>query len=199
MPSHVQVGRVVDGGLDAAVAWAAERDERLSYQLLWAEPLLALSTRATTAPVAAEQLTVLVDSDLTSWDAWNQYATEFADTVGCRVVRIDDGGITGTAFHQHCQRLNAPVLASPKRHRTARPSGLRARPVRNPTPLWCWSLITRTGGERTGVVKLRDQARHLMTESPLTDLPAGPVWVPAGDPHHALINDREVPVSSQRM
>ena len=29
MPSHVQIARVLDGGLDAAVAWAASRDERL--------------------------------------------------------------------------------------------------------------------------------------------------------------------------
>jgi DNA-binding transcriptional LysR family regulator len=29
MPSHVQIGRVLDGGLDAAVAWAGAPDDRL--------------------------------------------------------------------------------------------------------------------------------------------------------------------------
>src|SRR5690349_16067816 len=41
MPSHMQVARVLDGGLDAAIAWVME-DERLHIQLLWAEPLDAV-------------------------------------------------------------------------------------------------------------------------------------------------------------
>jgi DNA-binding transcriptional LysR family regulator len=35
MPSHVQIARVLDGGLDAAAAWAGSRDERLNFRLLW--------------------------------------------------------------------------------------------------------------------------------------------------------------------
>src|ERR1700757_1168636 len=35
MPSHVQIARVLDGGLDAAIAWARARDERLDLRLLW--------------------------------------------------------------------------------------------------------------------------------------------------------------------
>jgi DNA-binding transcriptional LysR family regulator len=42
MPSHVQIARVLDGGLDAAVAWAGARDERLDFRLLWPEPLVAV-------------------------------------------------------------------------------------------------------------------------------------------------------------
>src|ERR1700749_1710465 len=34
MPSHVQIARVLDGGLDAAVAWAGSHDERLSPRLV---------------------------------------------------------------------------------------------------------------------------------------------------------------------
>ena len=44
MPSHVQIARVLDGGLDAAVAWAGSRDERLDFRLLWPEPLLAVTS-----------------------------------------------------------------------------------------------------------------------------------------------------------
>jgi len=43
MPSHVQIARVLDGGLDAAVAWTGSRDERLDFRLLWPEPLLAVT------------------------------------------------------------------------------------------------------------------------------------------------------------
>ncbi len=43
MPSHVQIARVLDGGLDAAVAWAGSRDERLDVRLIWPEPLVAVT------------------------------------------------------------------------------------------------------------------------------------------------------------
>ena len=43
MPSHIQIARVLDGGLDAAIAWASGPDERLDHQLLWAEPLVAVA------------------------------------------------------------------------------------------------------------------------------------------------------------
>jgi hypothetical protein len=109
--------RVLDGGLDAAVAWAGTRDERLDVQLLWPEPLLAVTPAGRTeATVPARKLRVLVDADLTSWQAWNDFATEFAADTGARLVHIDDGGIAGTAFHHHALRLNGPVLMSPKRY-----------------------------------------------------------------------------------
>jgi DNA-binding transcriptional LysR family regulator len=72
MPSHIQIARVADGGLDAAIAWAAEADPRLDLQLMGAEPLSAVtSSRTEDGAVAADRLCVLIDADLTSWDAWN--------------------------------------------------------------------------------------------------------------------------------
>ena len=94
--------------------------------------------------VAADRLRVLLDADLTSWDAWNQFAREFAEAAGARVVEIDDGGITGRGFHDHCRRLNKPVLQSPKRHRASLPPGLRTRSIRDPTP----HLVLVTGDPR---------------------------------------------------
>jgi DNA-binding transcriptional LysR family regulator len=80
MPSHVQIARVLDGGLDAAVAWAGSRDERLDFRLLWPERLLAVTPAGRSErPVPAAKLHVLVDADLTSWQAWNDFATEFAE------------------------------------------------------------------------------------------------------------------------
>lgn len=179
MPSHVQIARVADGGLDAAIAWASSADDRLDHQLLWPEPLGAIApSRTSNEPIPAKDLRVLVDADLTSWDAWNQFATDFAEAAGCYLVHIDDGGITGPGFHQHCQRLACPVLASPKRHAVPLPSGLRSRPVRDPTPLWCWSLVTRAGDDRPAVVALRDHATQFSRAAGLRQVPPGPVWVP---------------------
>ena len=76
MPSHVQIGRVLDGGLDAAVAWAGSRDRSTGLP-----PALARTARrrhrrrATDKTVQARKLRVLVDADLTSWQAWNDFAT----------------------------------------------------------------------------------------------------------------------------
>src|SRR4029077_17917412 len=68
MPSHVQIARVLDGGLDAAVAWAGSDDERIELEVLWAKPLLAVPPAGRTeTTVPARKLRVLVDSDLTSW------------------------------------------------------------------------------------------------------------------------------------
>ena len=44
---------------------------------------------------SGSKLRVLVDADLTSWQAWNVFATEFADATGARLMHIDDGGIAG--------------------------------------------------------------------------------------------------------
>src|SRR5882762_6534860 len=163
MPSHVQIGRVLDGGLDAAVAWTGTRDDRLDFGLLWPEPLVAVTpTGRSEKTIAARKLRVLVDADLTSWQAWNDYATEFADATGARLVHIDDGGIAGAAFHDRAARLNAPVLMSPKRHFDRLPASLRTRPVVDPCPLWCWSLVTRANDERESIAALREHAGNVI-------------------------------------
>jgi hypothetical protein len=130
---------------------------------------------------------VLVDADLTSWDAWNQFGREFAEATGARVVEIDDGGITGRGFHDHCRKLNAPVLQSPKRHLVSVPPGLRTRSVRGPTPLWCWSLVTRADDDRPNVLALRETAETLTETAYRPELRNQATWVPAQDPHRDTI------------
>jgi DNA-binding transcriptional LysR family regulator len=184
MPSHVQIGRVLDGGLDAAVAWTGTRDDRLDFRLLWPEPLVAVTpTGRSEKTVAARKLRVLVDADLTSWQAWNDYATEFAEATGARLVHIDDGGIAGTAFHERAARLNAPVLMSPKRHFDRLPASLRTRPVVDPCPLWCWSLVTRANDDRGSVAALREYAGNVIEPATSRTAPSGTVWLPVADPH----------------
>jgi DNA-binding transcriptional LysR family regulator len=184
MPSHVQIARVLDGSLDAAIAWAGSRDERLDLRLLWPEPLLAVTAAGRSEKtVSARTLRVLVDADLTSWQAWNDYATEFAEAAGARLVHIDDGGIAGAAFHDHVLRLNAPVLMSPKRHFDSLPARLRTRPVVDPCPLWCWSLVTRAKDERDNVAALRDHASNVVRPGASRTPPTGQIWLPSADPH----------------
>ena len=184
MPSHVQIARVLDGGLDAAVAWTGSRNERLDFRLLWPEPLLAVTlVGRSEATVPARKLRVLVDADLTSWQAWNDFATEFADATGARLVHIDDGGIAGAAFHDRALRMNAPVLMSPKRYFDRLPARLRTRPVVDPRPLWCWSLVTRADDERDSIVALREYASNVIQPAASRTTPAGPIWLPSADPH----------------
>ena len=192
MPSHVQIARVLDGGLDAAVAWTGWRDERLDFRLLWPEPLLAVTRAGRSGKtVPARKLRVLVDADLTSWQAWNNYATEFAETTGARLVHIDDGGIAGAAFHDRAAKLNAPVLMSPKRHFDRLPASLRTRPVVDPCPLWCWSLVTRANDERDSIAALREHAVEVIQPANSRTAPTGPIWLPAADPHRDLIRSLE--------
>jgi DNA-binding transcriptional LysR family regulator len=189
MPSHIQIARVLDGGLDAAIAWAAASDERLHQQLLWPEPLLAVVPARVREPcILARDLRALVDADLTSWDAWNQFAQDFADATGARVVKIDDGSVTGPGFYDRCRRMNVPILQSPKRHATPLPTGLRTRPV-SPTPLWCWSLITRADDDRPAVLSLAENAAKVTRAAGLHTVPPDP-WIPAGDPHREAIGAR---------
>jgi DNA-binding transcriptional LysR family regulator len=189
MPSHIQIARVLDGGLDAAIAWASAGHERLHLQLLWPEALAAVvPARLKDKTIPAGRLRVLVDADLTSWDAWNQFAREFAEAAGARVVEIDDGGITGRGFHDHCRRLNAPVLQSPKRHRESVPPGFRTRLVGRPTPIWCWSLVTRADDDRPGVLELREAADTLAQATYLPALPRHATWLPSQDPHRDAIS-----------
>jgi len=184
MPSHVQIGRVLDGGLDAAVAWAGSRDARLDFRLLWPEPLVAVTAAGhTDKAVQARKLRVLVDADLTSWQAWNDFATEFAEATEARVVHIDDGGIAGSAFHDYALRLNAPLLMSPKRYTDTLPARLRTLPVVDPCPLWCWSLVTRADDDREPIAALREHASTVARTAGLHTVPAGPTWLPSSDPH----------------
>jgi DNA-binding transcriptional LysR family regulator len=188
MPSHVQIGRVLDGGLDAAVAWAGSRDDRLDFRLLWPEPLVAVTVAARTGKtVQARRLRVLVDADLTSWQAWNDFAMEFAEATGARVIHIDDGGIAGSAFHDRVLRLNAPVLMSPKRYTDTLPARLRTLPVVQPCPLWCWSLVTRADHDRETIAALREHASTVARATGLHAVPAGPTWLPSRDPHRDAI------------
>jgi DNA-binding transcriptional LysR family regulator len=188
MPSHFQIARVLDGGLDAAIAWAAGADERLDLQLLWAEPLGAIvPARIKDETIAAADLRVLVGSDSTSWGAWNQFARDFAEATGARIVEVDDGSIAGAGFYERCLKLNAPVLEGPKRAAVAMPAGLRTRAVGEPTPLWCWSLVTRADDERPQILALRDNAAKVTRTAGLHALPNPSTWVPPHDPHRDKI------------
>jgi DNA-binding transcriptional LysR family regulator len=189
MPSHIQIARVLDGGLDAAIAWAPAAHRGLHLQLLWAESLPAVvPARLRDEMIPAGRLRVLVDADLTSWDAWNQFGREFAEATGARVVEIDDGGITGRGFHDHCRKLNAPVLQSPKRHQVSLPPGLRTRSVHDPTPVWCWSLVTRADDDRPNMLALRETAEKLTQTAYLPEPRKGQAtWIPAQDPHRDTI------------
>ncbi len=188
MPSHVQIARVLDGGLDAAIAWAGSRDEQLDFRLLWPEPLLAVTPAGRSQKtVPARKLQVLVDADLTSWQAWNDFATEFAEATGARLVHIDDGGIAGPGFHERVLRLNAPVLMSPKRYFDRLPASLRTLPVVDPCPLWCWSLVTRANDERNSIAALREHAVNIVQPMAPPSAPAGSTWLPATDPHRDRI------------
>ena len=192
MPSHVQIARVLDGGLDAAVAWAGSRDERLDFRLLWPEPLLAVTPAGRTeTAVPALKLRVLVDADVTSWQAWNDFATEFAEATGARLVHIDDGGIAGTGFHDHALRLNAPILMSPKRYFDTLPASLRTHPVVDPCPLWCWSLVTRADDQRDSIAALREHAVSITQPGTPPTAPAGSIWLPSADPHRDRIRSLE--------
>jgi DNA-binding transcriptional LysR family regulator len=185
MPSHIQVERVLEGTLDAAIAWVPEPDERLDVRLLWPEPLHAVTpARGEPGPVPASGVRVLVDADLTSWDAWNRFAEAFAHDTGATVVHVDDGGIAGPGFHERCLRLGAPILESPKRHQARLPAGLRVAPIRDPTPLWCWSLVTRADDDRPAVADLRADAASLTRVAGLHVHPDGQWWTPPDDPLH---------------
>ncbi|MFZ1993323.1 MAG: hypothetical protein WAU75_04375, partial [Solirubrobacteraceae bacterium] len=85
-------------------------------------------------------------------------------------------------FHERCLRLAAPVLESPKRHQARLPAGLRTAAVRDPTPVWSWSLVTRTDDDRPAIADLRADAASLTRIRGLHVRPAEPWWTPAGDP-----------------
>lgn len=190
LPSHTQADRVAEGTLDLALAWIGAADaaaKGLTAHLIRAEPLPAVFPGASSAePVPAARLTVLADADESAWSSWNRFALEFADDTGAKVVRIDDGGVTGEAFYAHVKRINAPVLASPKRHTAATPPGLGHRPVASPNPLWTWSLLHRADDERPGVGHVVESLRAYAHSRKWTVAPLD-WWLPADDPHREAL------------
>jgi DNA-binding transcriptional LysR family regulator len=190
LPSHVQVDRVAEGTLDIALTWvtAQQAEERgLTARLLRAEALHAVIPGISSAePVAAKQLRVLVDADESAWSSWNRFAEEFAADSGARIVKINDGGITGDAFYVHVRRIGAPVLASPKRHTAVTPPSLGQRPVADPVPLWTWSLVYRQDDDRAGVRHVVDSLLGAARGRDWLSPPAGRCWTPSDDPHRSV-------------
>ncbi|MEU1342272.1 LysR family transcriptional regulator [Streptomyces sp. NPDC005827] len=182
-PSHTQAARVADGSLDLAVCWVRTEDlERLGLRarLIGADRLYAVAKGTDTADLAARDMDVLIDDDLTSWASWNEYGTELAQAVGARQVRISDGAVTGPAFFDHVRRCTRPVLNSPKGQTTPLPSDLVRREVVAPKVYWTWSLVRRVNEDRAGVLAtvdaLCDGVGDLGIHTP-------DAWLPAGDPH----------------
>src|SRR5690348_3464048 len=101
MPSHAQAARVAEGILDLAICWVLTDDLanlELEARLMGVDRLFALCVGADDSPVQAKDTLVLVDSDTASWESWNRYGELFAADTGARVMRTDDGGVTGPTF-----------------------------------------------------------------------------------------------------
>ncbi len=182
-PSHVQAARVADGSLDLAVCWVRTQDLEeygLKARLIGADRLYAVATGDDTSDVHAQDTTVLLDDDSTSWASWNLYAGQLARDTGARVVRISDGGVTGPAFFDHVRRSRRPIINSPKGQTTPLPPDLVRRQVIAPQVYWTWSLVWRRGEERAAVLAvvdaLTDRIGNLGIHQP-------DAWLPDSDPH----------------
>src|SRR5262249_33900142 len=138
-------------------------------------------------PVAAQQVRVLVDADESAWSSWNRFVEDFAAHTGARIVRIDDGGITGDAFYVHVRKIGAAVLASPKRHTAVTPPSLGQRPVAAPVPLWTWSLLHRRDDDRASVRAVVDSLLALARSHDWLNPPAEQWWLPSDDPHRDVL------------
>jgi len=183
MPSHTQASRVADRSIDLAICWVQADDLAtfgLDARLIGADRLFAVAAVAQTAEVQARDAVVLLDADSATWSSWNRYAEEFARDSGARIVRIDDGGITGPAFFDHVRRLRRPIINSPKGQTTPLPPDLVQRPVVNPSPYWTWSLVSRHDETRTTVRATIEMLAHDVGS---LGLDADTAWVPAGDPY----------------
>ena len=182
MPSHTQATRVSEGNLDLAICWVQTTDLASLYldaHLIGVDRLYALCFGSDTSPVEAKDTLVLLDADEASWWSWNRYAEQFAADTGARIVRVDDGGVTGPTFFEHVRKLRRPVLNNPKGQNTQEPSGLVRRSVVHPAPLWTWSLVWRQGEDSPAVRAVIDEFTRDAPE--LADDEA--LWLPAADPH----------------
>ena len=99
---------------------------------------------------------------------------------GARIVRVDDGGVTGPTFFEHVRRLRRPVLNNPKGQGMQEPSGLVRRSVVHPTPLWTWSLVWRKGEDNPAVRAVIDEFTRDVGDLGVDDEAA---WLPAADPY----------------
>ncbi|WP_193044224.1 LysR family transcriptional regulator [Mycolicibacterium baixiangningiae] len=184
MPSHTQAARVADGSLDLAICWVQNSDLdslALEARLIGVERLYALQAGADDAPVAAADTVVMVDTDAQRWSSWNRYGEQFAAATGARVMRTDDGGVTGPTFFEHVRQLRRPVLNNPKGQDEALPRGLVRRAVVDPSPLWTWSLVWRRGEANPVVQAVIDEFTRDAGDLGVGD---ASVWLPADDPHH---------------
>ena len=130
----------------------------------------------------ARDVLVLVDADEASWSSWNQLRRAVRRaTPARRVVRIDDGGITGPAFFDHVRTLGGARWSTRPRVRTppCRPISAQ-RPVIEPTVMWTWSLVSRRDEIRPVVVAAAEAITRDVGDLGLRD-PG--TWLPAGDPH----------------
>jgi hypothetical protein len=192
LPSHVQADRVAEGTLDVALAWVTAdhvKQRALTAHLLRAEPLQAvLPGLSSLEPIAAQRVKVLVDADESAWSSWNRFAEEFAAHTGARIVRIDDGGVTGDALYAHVRKIGAAVLASPKRHTAVIPPTLGQRPVAEPVPLWTWSLLHRQDDDRVSVRGVVDSLLAVARSQGWLTPPADRWWTPSHDPHRSVLD-----------
>ncbi|ORB30270.1 LysR family transcriptional regulator [Mycolicibacterium parafortuitum] len=186
MPSHAQAARVADGSLDLAICWVERKDLQalsLDARLVGADRLYAVSAGRDGGPVAARDVTVLLDSDEASWSSWNRYAEQFAAATGARVEHVEDGGVTGSTFYDHVRRLRRPVLNNPKGQNDSTPADLTRRAVQHPTPMWTWSLVWRRDEPNPLVHNVVDALSVGVDDSPVI---APGMWLPADDPHRAV-------------
>ena len=157
MPSHIQIERVLEGTLDAAIAWAPHADDRLDVRLLWPEPLHAVTpVRGKAEAVRATDVRVLVDADLTSWDAWNRYAEAFAATPAPRSSTSTTGVSPDPAFTSAACAWARRCSRRPSAIRRACPSA--CAPPRSETRRRCGAGRWSPGPTMTG--------RRLLTCAP---------------------------------
>lgn len=183
MPSHAQAARVAEGSLDLAICWVQNSDlDALSLEarLVGTDRLYALDVGREATPVAARDTSVLADADDASWSSWNRYAEQFARANDARLIRVDDGGVTGTTFFDHVRRFRRPMLNNPRGQNDATPPDLVRRPVIGPSPVWTWSLVWRRGEVNPAVLALVEAFCAGEDRSFLDD---PDTWLPPDDPH----------------
>jgi DNA-binding transcriptional LysR family regulator len=183
-PSHTQAARVADGSLDLAVCWVRSADlDRLGLlaRLIGMDRLYAVSAGTNTGPVLARDTCLLLDEDEASWATWNRYAEQAGDATGAPLVRIADGGITGSAFFDHVRRIRRPVVNAPKGQTAPLPPDLVRREIIDPEIYWTWSLVWRRAETRPSVLAAVDALSAGVDAGPLH---SGAAWLPDTDPHH---------------